>query len=243
MHYDKLIFGATLDSLFYSLRNGYPLVYSIPSKPFALEEEANTWKQAYFFLSLAGFIPFADNVKRTKLLENNKLELLTEKKRFEVSFDELVVFDDKGLSGLPQPIGTTSDIVEVYDWFRIIKCPPMESGTKDFQKGFVEKFYFYDKPLARNSTYKDLVSKSTLPRKELQNEECSELFSRFKSEELLSQHLGKPMSLKSQKREIIEIGKNIYEPIEGVIFLDEKQKIEYISDNAYLTKIMEYMGV
>ena len=96
-------------------------------------------------------------------------------------------------------------------------------------------------PRARNTTYKDLVAKSTLTRKDVAKEEFSELFARFKSEELLSKHFGTEMSLKSQKREIIELGRNIYEPIKDVIFLDEKQEIEYISDNAYLTKIMDYM--
>ena len=241
MHYENLVYGATLNSLFYSLKNGYPLVYSIPSKPFAHDEKVNNWKQCYFFLSLAGFIPFADNVRRAKLLEGNKLELLTEKKTFQISYDKLFLFDDKGMTGLPEPVGTTSDLVEVYDWFQIIKCPPMESGTKDFTEGFIEKFYFYTKPRARNTTYKDLVAKSTLTRKDTTKDEFSELFARFKSEELLSKHFGTEMSLKSQKREIIELGRNIYEPIKNIIFLDDKQEIEYISDNAYLTKIMDYM--
>ena len=50
------------------------------------------------------------------------------------------------------------------------------------------------------------------------------------------------LSLKSQKREIIELGRSVYEPIKNIIFLDDKQEIEYISDNAYLAKIMEYMN-
>ena len=242
MHYENLVFGATLDSLFFAMKNGYPLVYSIPSKPFALKEEVNVWKQAYFFLSLSGFIPFTDSVKRAKLLENNNLEILTEKKKFLVSYDKLFVFDTTGLTGLPNPIGRTSELVEVYDWFEIKKSPSMKNLTVDFEKGFIEKFYFYDKPNARNSSYKNLVTKSTLPRGDIHNEEYSELFARFRSEELLSQYLGKSMSLKSQKREIIELGRSIYEPIKNIIFLDDKQEIEYISDDAYLAKIMEYMN-
>jgi hypothetical protein len=41
----------------------------------------------------------------------------------------------------------------------------------------------------------------------------------------------------------MELGKNIYEPIKDIIFLDERQEMSYSSDNAYLAKIMEYMGV
>ena len=242
MHYENLVFGATLDSLFFAMKNGYPLVYSIPSKPFALKEEANVWKQVYFFLSLSGLIPFTNSVKRAKLSEDSHLEILTEKKKFSMSFDRLFVYDDNGLTGLPEPIGRTSDLVEVYDWFEIKKCPSMENLTIDFEKGFIEKFYFYDKPNARNSRYKNLVTKSTLLRGDINSEEYSELFARFRSEELLSQYLGKSMSLKSQKREIIELGRSIYEPIKNIIFLDDKQEIEYISDNAYLAKIMEYMN-
>ena len=241
MHYEKLVFGATLDSLFFALKNGYPLIYSIPSKPFALREEANIWKQAYFFLSLSGFLPFTDNIRRVKLLGSNQLEVLTEKKKFQVSFGELLVFDDNGLTGLPEPIGRTSELVELYDWFEIKGCPSMESQTVDFEEGFIEKFYFYDKPNARNSSYKNLVSRSTLPRENAFSDDYSELFARFKSEELLSQYLGKSMTLKSQKREMIELGKNIYEPIESVIFLDKRQEIEYVSENPLLAKLMEYM--
>lgn len=241
MRYEKLIFGATLDSLFYAIKNGYPLLYSTPVKPFALEEEANTWKQAYFFLSLSGLIPFANNIKRVKLLESNCLEVLTEKKRFQVSFGELLVFDEKGLTGLPEPVARTSDLVEIYDWFEMKNSPLMENQTLDFSKGFIEKFYFYEKPTSRNTNYKNLVSKSTLSKTSASQEEHSELFARFKSEELLSRHLGKSMTLKSQKRDIIELGRSVYEPIKDVIFLDERQEMKYISDNDYLTKIMDYM--
>ena len=242
-HYENLVFGATLNALFFSMKKGYPLVYSIPQKPFIKSKEINDWKYSYFFLSLAGLVPFADNVKRATLLGDNKMELLTEKKRFEVSYDKLFVFDDNGLSNLPQPIGRTSDLVEVYDWIYIRKGSEIKDEEINFPEGSVRKFIFYPKEASENKNYKDVIVKSVMSREELKKEENSQLFVRFRAEEELYSRYNKKIILESDKREIIELGKNIYEPIKDIIFLDEEQEISYISDNAYLMRIMEYMGV
>ena len=243
MHYKNLVFGATLDSLFYSLKNGYPLVYSIPSKPFVKTKELNDWKYSYFFLSLSGLIPFSDTIKKAKLIENNKVELITEKKRFEVSYDKLFLFDDKGLSNLPQPIGRTTDLVEVYDWIYIRKGSEIKDNIINFPEGIIRQFIFYSKEDSDNPNYKNLIVKSVMSKEELKKDENSELFTRFRAEEELASRYNKKIILESGKREVMELGKNIYEPIKDIIFLDERQEMSYSSDNAYLAKIMEYMGV
>ena len=71
MHYENLVFGATLDSLFFAMKNGYPLIYSTPKKPFEFSETFQDWNHAYFFLSLSGLLPYSDKAKRVKLLPGN----------------------------------------------------------------------------------------------------------------------------------------------------------------------------
>ena len=82
-----------------------------------------------------------------------------------------------------------------------------------------------------------------MSKEELKKDENSELFTRFRAEEELASRYNKKIILESGKREVMELGKNIYEPIKDIIFLDERQEMSYSSDNAYLAKIMEYMGV
>ena len=241
MHYENLVFGATLDSLFFAMKNGYPLIYSTPKKPFEFDESLQDWKHAYFFLSLSGLIPFADKARRTRLIGDNELEVLTEKKRYEVSYSTLFVFDDTGLVGLPEPISRTSDKNIVYDWIKIKKGSDIKDTIMNFEEGFVEQIIFYQKENCKNPNLKDLVVKSTLTTDDLKNEEFSELFVKFHVEELLETNLDRKIDLLSRYREVRSLGRNIYNPIDGIIFVDNAGEIDYSSSNGYLTKLLGYL--
>lgn len=241
MHYENLVFGATLDSLFFAMKNGFPLIYSTPKKPFEFDKSMQDWKHAYFFLSLSGLIPFANKARRIRLIEKNKLEVLTEKKRYEVSYSTIFAFDDTGLVGLPEPISRTSDKNIVYDWIKIKKGSDIKDTIINFKEGFVEQIIFYQKENCKNPNLKDLVVKSTLATDDLKKEEFSELFVKFHVEELLETNLGRKVDLLSRYREVHFLGKNIYNSIDGIVFVDSSEEIDYSSSNSYLTKLLGYL--
>jgi len=230
MHYENLVFGATLDSLFFAMKNGYPLIYSTPKKPFELDESLQHWKHAYFFLSLSGLIPFADKAKRLKVIGNNKIEVLTDKKRHEISYNTLFVFDDISLKGLPDPIGTTSDEVLIYD-------------KMEFVNFVIEKDIIIDSEvgLLTCNPPSSLTCKSLLNLSNYTDEQNSELYYRFRTEDVVSEHFSRSIELKSINRTVTPLGKNIYNPIDGIIFVDNPEEINYSSSNDYLTKLLGYL--
>ncbi len=230
MHYENLVFGATLDSLFFAMKNGYPLIYSTPKKPFEFDESLQDWKHAYFFLSLSGLIPFADKARRIKLIGDNKLEVLTEKKRHEINYGNLFVFEDANLRGLPEPIGITSDRVEIQDKMEFTNFIVEKDIIIDFREGKLICFP------PSNLLCKTLATLSTQG-----EEQNSELYSRFRAEEILSDHFSCDITLRSRERSLTPLGKNIYNPIDGIIFVDNPEEIHYSSSNGYLTKLLGYL--
>ena len=230
MHYENLVFGATLDSLFFAMKNGYPLIYSTPTKPFEIDRSLTDWKHAYFFLSLSGLIPFADKARRIRLVGDSRLEVLTEKKRHEISYDTLFVFEALSLKGLPDPVGITSDKIEVYDRLEFVGFEVEKDIIINLQEGLL----LCSPP--SNLLYKNLLESSSH-----EDEQNSELFFRFKAEEILSGHFSCEITLRSKSRAIRRLGKNIYNPIDGIIFIDNAEEIDYSSANDYLTKLLGYL--
>lgn len=230
MHYENLVFGATLDSLFFAMKNGYPLIYSTPKKPFEFDESLQDWKHAYFFLSLSGLIPFADKARRIKVVGDNKVEVLTDKKRHEISYNTLFVFDDTSLKGLPDPIGTTSDEVFIYDKMEFVNFVIEKDIIIDSEVGLLTC-----KPPS------SLMCKSVLNLSNYTKQQNSELYYRFRTEDIMSEHFSCPIELRSINRTAVPTGKNIYNPIDGIIFVDNPEEIDYSSSNGYLTKLLGYL--
>ena len=164
------------------------------------------------------------------MLGDNKLEVLTEKKRHEISYENLFVYDDLSLKGLPEPIGVTSDRVEIYDKMEFTNFTVEKDIIIDFGEGSLVC-----------SPPSNLLCKTLSTLTTYTEEQNSELYSRFRAEEVLSDHFSCDVTLRSRKRTIIRLGKNIYNPIDGIIFVDNPEEIDYSSSNGYLTKLLGYL--
>ena len=244
MHYENLVFGATLDSLFFAMKKGYPVVYAEPKKPtFLKPEELSAWKKSYFYLSLSGLLPFSDKV-RNATLGDKSLSLLTSQKRFEVTYGHLHIFDEEGLRNLPDPVKRDNEKVRVLDWVHITKGGAritIEELT--FEPGFIERVEFYSTLRYSNPLIKDLVAYSTIPKSEVNEEQYSELYSRFKIEDLLTSNGISPDTIyESHKREVFDIDRPLRHNTESISFIYEKQEVCYNSDFAYLNFIMETLN-
>jgi hypothetical protein len=99
-----------------------------------------------------------------------------------IKFEELIIFSDDGVLGLPTPINIPQKKYKVYDWFDV------RSGMKhpyDFIEDdteFVKEILFY--PTDRvdgNQVYKDAVSISYLTEKQITSFEYSDINARFKT--------------------------------------------------------------
>jgi len=244
MHYENLVFGATLDSLFFAMKNGYPLIYSAPRKSHPFDEHVNQeWKQACFMLSLAGLVPFSDKIKRATL-NDNSIEIATSMKRFEISFDHLWVFDD-GLRGLSEPLGRTTEDNLVLDWIDVRRGSSHSYDEQNLEsERFMTRIIFPQSWRADKPGIKDAVVFSVLTNSELKEEQHSELFVRFRTEELMSEMLdGNEVVTESNRREVYPLGRDVHENTENITFVYEKQEKCYNSDFSYLNFIMETLDV
>lgn len=240
MRHENLVIGATLDSLFFAIRNGYALVYSQPQlPPFYEESSTRQWQEAYFFLSLAGLIPFADKVVSIRLRSRpSGVSLLTSNKRYEVDCSNLFVFDDT-LLGLPMSDSLTSEYSLVHDYMNVRGILP--STFEDFatNSAFVERVKFYKSSRADRPDLRDICAISTLPSKDLSLGEYSELYARFRVEELLSERIESPPRVESHNRVVTPLGRYIHKDTSAITFVYEKQERPDSSSSPYLSFIME----
>ena len=207
--------GGTLDSLFYALHNGYPLIYSsakIP--PFYKKDELHDWASAYFYLSLAGLLPFTDTCKSIRYVDKNSISVMTEKKRHEVAFENLYVFDD--FRGLPPPVSTTTSQVKVLDYMSIRTLLGIDAPMMKMPPG---ELYFYQSTRAPRHDLKDVCFVRTMDSTSLSEEENSELYSRFLVEEGLTKVCNKNISVESLKRDVVLLGRGIYAQMENINFI------------------------
>lgn len=244
MHYENLVFGATLDSLFFAMKKGYPVIYSNqrPPPPFETKERQD-WKQTCFLLSLSGLLPFSDKIIRATL-RGDKIEISTSMKRFELSFDHLWVFDDD-LRGLPEPKGRTTDDNLVLDWIDVRRGSVHSYNEHHLDsERFMRKIIFPQSERTDRTGAKDAVVFSLLTNAELKQEHFSELFTRFQTEEIMSELLKTDkLVVESNRREVYPLGRDIHENAHNITFVYEKQEKCYNSDSDYLNFVMETLRV
>lgn len=244
MHYENLVFGATLDSLSFAIKNGYPVIYSSPRPPPPFEtKEEQDWKQACFLLSLSGLLPFSDKITRATLKEG-QIEISTSMKRFELSFDHLWVFDDD-LRGLPEPKGRTTDDNLILDWIDVRRgsVHSYDEHHLDSER-FMKKIIFPQSERTDRTGAKDAVVLSILTKAELKQEQFSELFTRFRTEEIMSELLKTDkLVIESNRREVYPLGRDIHENTHNITFVYEKQERCYNSNSDYLNFVMETLRV
>ena len=238
MRYENLVLGGTLDSLFYALQNGYPLIYSSAKQPpFYKKCELRDWGSAYFYLSLAGLLPFTDACKSIRYIGKNSIAVITDKKRYEVEFDKIYVFDD--IQGLPPPISVTTNQVQVLDYMSVRTILGIDSTSVIIPPG---ELYLYQSNRAYRHDLKDACFSRAIELTSLSEEKNSELYSRFLVEESLTKICGKPVLIESLKREVLSLGRKIYPVIENVNFIYDSSPRVFESKDNYLQYLMECMN-
>ena len=140
------------------------------------------WEKLYFFLSLSGLCPLANKAASLRV-EEGQVKVYTQgASTVTFTYDQLVIFSDEGVLGLPEKKPDPDPIYKVLDWFDV------RSGLKhdlDFIEGedcFVKEILFY--PTERidgDQKLKDAVSISYLREGDINKEAYSDFNARFKT--------------------------------------------------------------
>lgn len=217
LHYDKLVIGADLSALFYSYKNNVPLISLELKRPHRFSNQLEEYNNLLFKLACNNLTPFS-NLASSIRLDDNKLKVVTKNNLvITVTYNKLIISDDHGIEGLPITNGKTSTNNLVIDYIDII------SGNKENVNKIITpdgKLIFY---LSETSGL-DLAYLSYIDDSDLDKFEFSESASRLKCLKLMkdfgfkgrfdktNNHF-KPVIIKSVKRVIYPLGKNIYDSL------------------------------
>ena len=138
-------------------------------------------------LSLAGLAPFCSICKAIRI-EGDTLRIVTTgNKSFDVGYEELIVFDDTEVHGLPVASEREDDIVKVLVWFNVRQGTKHDIDYIATEGKFIEEIFFHT-PVGdyTKTTDKDLVAISSISRKDARwAYECSETYAKFKVEKVM----------------------------------------------------------
>ena len=229
----SVVIGGTIDALQYAWDNSLPVVCCKQKPPVGYGastlSDTKRWEWLCFNLSLAGLIPFSDKASSIRITDEG-VSIVAGTKSYRVVSDNIIVFDDDGVAGLPDPVGKTSDVYEVFDWMNVRSGMTHEHERLDSTSDFVKWIYFYpSERIDGNHNKKDLVSISYMSEGQLQDPKYSEIYAKFKVLYMMreagikgqSAGVGKNYSIKVEPtlREVRWAGKNEYKDTERIKFL------------------------
>tara|TARA_R110000824_G_scaffold270078_1_gene458548 strand:+ start:275 stop:1198 length:924 start_codon:yes stop_codon:yes gene_type:complete len=271
-HYDNLVIGSEPNAVIFAYLKGYPLVTNRDVFPFrfdyfdrgvdlsklclGLEEvqlqektfgpsKLDAYKHLSFVLNLAGLCPLGRRLYSCRLKEGNLLKITTKNSRMiQVEFDQLYIFNDENILGLPEPIEPLNkEMCKVFDWIDATCCTTHSHQYFETDDDFVREVYFY--PTERLDGYrpdrKDLVAVSYLSKEQLGEYEYSDTYVKFKVLNMMKEtgikgaRNGRDMldktkykhyalKLQPQKREVVSLQKNLYDDIENIEFMYQSEE-------------------
>jgi hypothetical protein len=259
-HWKELVIGENLNAIIYAHQNGSKIfsLHEPTILPFdhfydefdlgliGIENGVSKYeiaRQLTFNAALEGRIPFASNLASVQVdSENNHIKAITKNSSVvSIYYDKLRIFNTDGIRGLPFETLPEPDNYTVLDWFDV------KSGTKhehdyliDAENSFVQKIYFYlSERIDGNTVYKDLVSKSILTKKELNNPDYSDAVARLKTISMMKEAGIKgtsngvrqflPIRLEFYRREVIP-NKTFDFVEEGDIILDNRTEEQILNE-------------
>jgi hypothetical protein len=202
--YDTIVIGGGLNAKIYAYYNKCPCVCGNYASPFRFDmlqekvvqglsgQDKNTlqsWETLNFILGLSGQLPMGDKVVSLNI-RDNVLKATTKDSRLgRFEFNKLVIFDDRGVYGLPLIREKKVGKSRVLDWFDVRSGMEHEHDSFETDDDFVRKIIFY--PSDRFGTQKsgrirkDLVSISYLDEAQIKDFEYSDTMARFKALQMM----------------------------------------------------------
>ena len=225
---DEIVVGCNIASLRFAEENNIPVVYTGQDFPNFFEKDSiEDFTELCFHLSLLGLLPFGDLPDSMRIdVDLQVLSVFCGSKRYNVFYEKIFIFSDKGIQGLPEPTKKNKKF-KVLDWLDLSSST--EEGEAIYSDSdFVKNIYFY--PSLRNSRkgFADAVAVSFLSEEELNDPNMCDSYARLKSINLMSSAgiLGtkmgsgrhRPLKVSHSHREIIPVDKNEYEELPNIEF-------------------------
>lgn len=189
---ERVVIGGTLEALTFSHEQGLPLIINNIQGPhrfvrstsgrLALEE----WHELYYTLSNMGLNLLGTKAQSVRLKKDLISVTTTDARVIKFNYGQAVIFDDEGVSGLPQPISENKDFI-VLDWIVCKSCETHEHDFWEHEENFVKEVHFYpsDRLDGHHPNRKDVVAISYLTASELENFEYSDTYAKFKLASLM----------------------------------------------------------
>jgi len=134
-------------------------------------------------LCLSGLVPFS-HLCKALTVQDESLKVITQgNKVFNVGYKDLIIFDDRGISGLPSIIQDNKEQPrQVVDWFAVNKGGLHDIDYIQTNDEFVKEIFFYPSQRVTNSpNKKDLLAVSYLTHQQATHDyQYSDTYCRFK---------------------------------------------------------------
>lgn len=268
LEYDKLVIGSDLSAFSFCYINKIPSLYLRINKPYKYDDknewknDREIWNKMSFLLSINKYTPFSNKITSARI-DGNTLKCITKDSlSLTISFNELYIFDDYKLEGLPNVIGKTDDTLHVLDYFNVSMGCQHEFDYILDNDNFVKKIIFYrSKRIPKtfiNKKIKDCISISTIKESDILLDEFSQNYARLKTKKMMADagikgvydktdNYYRKIQLESDIRKVYELGKNIYNDLPNnikFVYNDYRQILsqEEIEDE-YLTYIKNIYGI
>ena len=236
-----------MQALIYSYKMGVPVLFVRPDPPSRFDylpddsltqiTQRQAWEALMFILNLSGLLLYPNMLNRIKV-EANTLIARTERNAVRIKFDNVVVFDDFGIDGLPKVIRETKQKNRVIDWINV-----RSSGRHDINflydpSDFVSEIIFYPSDRSDNKSHKDLVAVSHLTDDQVLDFDYSSTMVKFKVLEMMkkagikgkrngldprdkSKYKYYAIKLEPSKRSVIDMSKRVYEKDDRFLFVED----------------------
>ena len=250
---NKVVLGSSIAALSFAYDNNLPFIATrfIPPHRFQPEKQ-ELWRKLLFSLSLSNNNLLADKIQSVTV-EDDHLRIITKgRTRVLLYFNLLYVFDDHNVIGFGAPTGVTQDLYEVLDWCNITSGMRQEiERIDDEESNFIQHLLLYvsDRIHGNHPDKKDVVGFSYLTKDQLSDIMYSETYARLKILSMMKakgcrgKKSGKTryaLKIESDRRDIYNLGRNIYEDTENIKFIYEEQSIDLDTPNeTYTYKILD----
>lgn len=235
LEYDELVVGGTIHALRFAKDKNLPLVCVDPQPPHRFQKEyvAGEYSRVWFLHSLSGKIPFDSKIEAFRIVEEGVAKATTSSGfLFNIKYNKIFLFDDDGVEGLPSPKTPTQEIYEVIDWIDVRSGMSHEHDRIESTSDFVKCVLFYptERLDGHHPDKKDAAAISYLTREQLEDPEYSELYARFKTEEMMraagikGQSCGNnnyALKVESSHRDVRPLHKNLYDSVPTIEFIND----------------------
>ena len=207
--------------------------------------KTEVYRHLVFVLALAGLCPLSDKTDSIRLKDDSLLNIVTDSSRMiKIKFDQLFVFDDRNITGLPEPLESLNEkMFKVLDWIDVTCCTTHPYQYFETGDNFTREMFFY--PTERMDGYqpdkKDLVSVSYLSESQLHDYEYSDTYAKFKILNIMKEagirgsrngrdpknkekYKYYALKIEPQRREATPLQKNLYEDTDNIEFMYESEE-------------------